>query len=163
VPDRLIATHSRTIPLGLRYRAASLLSPLGEPEMNNSVSVQTLLAKAEKALDRARIVMAFQDIDRGYHNIYKALTLSAHAALLATSPSSNVKDIRTYNDLLSAFYSHLMAPGLVPPELAHILRTVQDIRLDADTNGTSVSSADAQFMFKNAERFIDAMRALVTQ
>jgi uncharacterized protein (UPF0332 family) len=131
--------------------------------MIDSISAQTLLEKAENAWNSAHTRLAFQDIDGGYHNIYKAVTLSAQAALRATLSPSNIQGVRTYNDLVRVFYSHLVATGLVPTEIAHILLSVQDIRLDADTNGTSVSLVDARLMIVNAERFVIAMRALIAQ
>jgi uncharacterized protein (UPF0332 family) len=146
----------------LRYRSARSLLTLCMPNMTDSVSSQTLLERADKALDRAHSFMAFQSVDGGYYETYKAITLSAHAALLSVSPPAGIQNIRTYNDLAPAFSLHLVATGLVSPELANILRKVYDIRLDADTNGVSVKLADAQLMFGNAQRFVNAMRDLIT-
>ena len=66
------------------------------------------LAKAERALDSARLLLEDGDIEGACNRAYYAMFDAAHAALLRHQAGINPAETRTHAGLIGAFGKHLV-------------------------------------------------------
>lgn len=118
-----------------------------------------LLAKAERALASADLLLSEGDPDGACNRAYYAMFDSARAALLQISPDFVV--IKTHGGLISAFSQHLVKPGHIPVELGKAINATEDMRVAADYKSEAINLDSATWAVAEAHRFVIAVRRLV--
>lgn len=121
---------------------------------------QELMAKAERALASAQLLLNSGDVDGACNRAYYAMFDAARAALLAVQAPVQSEVARTHSGLISAFSLHLVKPGLVAVEHGRSLNKVEDLRLIADYRGDPVSLDNAAWALEQARNFLQAVQAL---
>jgi uncharacterized protein (UPF0332 family) len=121
---------------------------------------QELMAKAERALASAQLLLDSGDVDGACNRAYYAMFDAARAALLSTSAPVPAEVARTHSGLIAAFSLHLVKPGLVAVEHGRSLNKVEDLRLIADYRGDPVTLDNAAWALEQAKAFLGAVQAL---
>lgn len=121
------------------------------------------MAKAERALQSARILLAAEDVDGACNRAYYAMFDAARAALLATRAPVPPEIARTHGGLIAAFGLHVVKPGLLPMEMGRMLNWAEDLRLVADYRGESISIGDVRAIVEQAATFVGAVSMLRRQ
>jgi uncharacterized protein (UPF0332 family) len=121
---------------------------------------QELMAKAERALASAQLLLDSGDVDGACNRAYYAMFDAARAALLSTSAPVPAEVARTPSGLIAAFSLHLVKPGLVAVEHGRSLNKVEDLRLIADYRGDPVTLDNAAWALEQAKAFLGAVQAL---
>lgn len=116
------------------------------------------MAKAERALSGARILLQNDDNEGACNRAYYAMFDAAHAALLAVVPDLPQTSIKTHRGLIAAFGKHLVQGGPVAAAFGASLNKVERLRLLADYTGDPVTIADATWAVSQAEAFVAAVR-----
>ena len=118
-----------------------------------------LLAKAERALESADLLLSAGDPEGACNRAYYAMFDSARAALLQIAP--DFVEIKTHGGLISAFSQHLVKPGHIPVELGKAINATEDMRVAADYKGEPINLDSATWAVAEAHRFVVAVRGLV--
>ncbi|WP_223904300.1 HEPN domain-containing protein [Rhodoferax lithotrophicus] len=118
------------------------------------------MAKAERALASAQLLLNSGDVDGACNRAYYAMFDAARAALLTVQAPVPSEVSRTHSGLISAFSLHLVKPGLVAVEHGRSLNKVEDLRLIADYRGDPVTLDNAAWALKQAHYFLQAVQAL---
>lgn len=121
---------------------------------------QELMAKAERALASAQLLLDSGDVDGACNRAYYAMFDAARAALLSTSAPVPAEVARTHSGLIAAFSLHLVKPGLVAVEHGRSLNKVEDLRLIADYRGDPVTLDNAAWALEQAKAFLGTVQAL---
>jgi uncharacterized protein (UPF0332 family) len=121
------------------------------------------MAKAERALTSAQLLLNSGDVDGACNRAYYAMFDAARAALLTVQAPVPSEVARTHSGLISAFSLHLVKPGLVAVEHGRSLNKVEDLRLIADYRGDPVNLDNAAWALEQAHNFLQAVRALQNQ
>ena len=116
------------------------------------------MAKAERALASARLLLADGDINGAVNRAYYAMFEAAHAALLTECPTINPAGIRTHTAVISAFGRHLVKTGRLPAEVGKAMNRVEQIRLLADYTGEEVGHERADWAVAQAEVLVNTVR-----
>lgn len=124
------------------------------------MTAQELMAKAERALASAQLLLNSGDVDGACNRAYYAMFDAARAALLTVRAPVPSEVARTHSGLISAFSLHLVKPGLVAVEHGRSLNKVEDLRLIADYRGDPVTLENAAWALKQAQHFLQAVQAL---
>ena len=124
---------------------------------------QELMAKAERALVSAQLLLNSGDVDGACNRAYYAMFDAARAALLTVQAPVPSEVARTHSGLISAFSLHLVKPGLVAVEHGRSLNKVEDLRLIADYKGDPVTLDNAAWALEQAHNFLQAVQALQNQ
>lgn len=124
------------------------------------MTAQELMAKAERALASAQLLLNSGDVDGACNRAYYAMFDAARAALLTVQAPVPSEVSRTHSGLISAFSLHLVKPGLVAVEHGRSLNKVEDLRLIADYRGDPVTLDNAAWALKQAHHFLLAVQAL---
>lgn len=119
-----------------------------------------LMAKAERALASAQLLLDSGDVDGACNRAYYAMFDAARAALLSTQAPVPAEVARTHSGLIAAFSLHLVKPGLVAVEHGRSLNKVEDLRLIADYRGDPVTLENAAWALEQAKNFLGAVQAL---
>ncbi len=130
--------------------------------MSKPTSAPEYLAKAERALEGARALLATGDAEGACSRAYYAVFDAAHAALIAEGFGNAIAGIKTHNGLLSFFSRELVRTERIPIAFGKTLNQVQRLRLAADYFDDPISSADASWAVARAEEFLRAVAALVS-
>jgi uncharacterized protein (UPF0332 family) len=117
------------------------------------------MRKSVQALSSARQLLAAGDADGACNRAYYAMFDAAQAALLAANVGAAATTTKTHRGLISAFGQHLVLGGHVSAELGSSLNKVERLRLLADYTGDPVSDEDSAWALKQAEIFVNAIRA----
>ncbi len=120
-----------------------------------------LLAKAERALESADLLLSAGDPEGACNRAYYAMFDSARAALLQIAP--DFVEIRTHGGLISAFSQHLVKPGHIPVELGKAINATEDMRVAADYKSEPINLDNAAWAVAEAHRFVVAVRRLVSR
>jgi uncharacterized protein (UPF0332 family) len=119
---------------------------------------ESYLAKAERALLSAGLLLHDGDIEGACNRAYYAMFDAAHAALLAWHPALNPADLRTHTGLITHFGKYLVKPGRIASDLGRALNQVERIRLLADYTGEEIDPAKAAWVLEQAGAFVEAIR-----
>jgi len=117
------------------------------------------MAKAERALGGARLLLENEDSEGACNRAYYAMFDAAHAALLAVAPELPQTSIKTHRGLIAAFGKHLVQDGPIATTFGAALNKVERLRLLADYTGDPVSIVDAAWAVTQAEAFMDAIKS----
>ncbi len=118
-----------------------------------------LLAKAERALISADLLLSAGDPEGACNRAYYAMFDSARAALLRIAP--DFLEIKTHGGLITAFSQHLVKAGHIPVEFGKAINAVEDMRVAADYKSESIKPDNAAWAVAEAHRFVDAVRQFV--
>jgi uncharacterized protein (UPF0332 family) len=121
------------------------------------------MAKAERALASAQLLLNSGDVDGACNRAYYAMFDAARAALLTVQAPVPSEVARTHSGLIAAFSLHLVKPGLVAVEHGRSLNKVEDLRLIADYKGDHVTLDNAAWALEQAHNFLQAVQALRNQ
>jgi uncharacterized protein (UPF0332 family) len=124
------------------------------------VTPQELMAKAQRALASAKLLLDSGDVDGACNRAYYAMFDAARAALLSIQAPVPAEVARTHSGLITAFSLHLVKPGLVAVEHGRSLNKVEDLRLIADYRGDPVTLDNAAWALEQAHSFLQAVQAL---
>ena len=115
------------------------------------------LAKAERALASARLLLADDDREGACNRAYYAMFAAAHAALLYQGALVNPAETRTHGGLIAAFGLHLVKTGILPTDLGRALHRVERTRLLADYTGEAIDRDRALWAVEQAAAFVQAI------
>lgn len=124
---------------------------------------QELMAKANRALASAKLLLDSGDVDGACNRAYYAMFDAARAALLFVQAPVPTELARTHSGLITAFSMHLVKTGLVAVDHGRSLNKVEDLRLIADYKGDPVTLENAAWALEQAEKFLAVVRGLVRQ
>jgi uncharacterized protein (UPF0332 family) len=126
------------------------------------VSRQSVLyfAKARRALDEAKILLAGGHTEGACNRAYYAMFDAAHAALWEKGVESSDALIKTHNGLLALFGKELVQKGHVEACLGRALSTVQNFRQIADYEGDPPALSDTAEALRLAETFVAQIGAI---
>lgn len=120
-----------------------------------------LLAKAERALTSADLLLSAGDPEGACNRAYYAMFDSARAALLHISP--DFIEIKTHGGLISAFSLHLVKAGHISVELGKVINATEDMRVAADYKSEPINPDSAEWAVAQAHRFVDAVHQFVVR
>ena len=116
---------------------------------------QQHIAKAERALASARLLLDDGDADGACNRAYYAMFDAAQAALLELGGTA----CKTHRGLIGAFGMMLVKPGRISIEMGRSLNQVEHIRLLADYTGEAIDQAQGQWAVEQAAQFVCEIRA----
>lgn len=125
------------------------------------MSPEELIAKAERALESARLLQNAGDVDGACNRAYYAMFDAAKAALLAKAPSIDFMTGKTHSGMIATFGLHLVKTGLVPVELGRAFNRAQNIRQVADYTGDLIAPDDVAWLVQQADGFVQTMRGML--
>lgn len=126
--------------------------------MTRRHSPQSYIAKAEKALSTARLLLQAEDADGACNRAYYAMFDAAHAALFALGIERLTRPIKTHNGLSAMFGREVIVAGHLPAEHGEHLSKVEELRLLADYSDGSVAIERAFWAVGCAEAFVTAVK-----
>lgn len=91
---------------------------------------QELMAKADRALTSAKLLLDSGDVDGTRNRSYYAMFDAARAALLSIDAPVPAEVARTHSGLIAAFSLHLVKTGRIAIEHGRSLNKVEDLRLN---------------------------------
>jgi uncharacterized protein (UPF0332 family) len=118
----------------------------------------TYLAKAERAVEGARVLLEAGDTEGACSRAYYAMFDAAHAALRAAAIEVSGAEIKTHNGLLAVFSKKLVETKQVPADLRKALNQVQHLRLLADYECEPPKREKTRWAIEQAEAFVAAIR-----
>ncbi|MBK7002588.1 MAG: HEPN domain-containing protein [Rhodoferax sp.] len=121
------------------------------------------MAKANRALASARLLLDSGDVDGACNRAYYAMFDAAQAALLSINAPVPTEIARTHSGLISAFSLHLVKPGRIAVEHGRSLNKVEDLRLIADYKGDTVTLENAEWALEQARKFLAAVQTWIDQ
>ena len=127
--------------------------------MSQGLTPASYMAKAERALGGARLLLENEDSEGACNRAYYSMFDAAHAALLAVAPELPPTSIKTHRGLIAAFGKHLVQDGPIAATFGAALNKVERLRLLADYTGDPVSIVDAAWAVTQAEAFMDAIKS----
>lgn len=127
------------------------------------MSPDDYMAKAQRAIASARLLLADGDTDGACNRAYYAMFDAAHAALMATTADFNPATVRTHRGLIAAFGQHLIKPGRLSVEIGRSLNQVERVRLLADYTGEPVDAVKTQWAIDQAELFTETVQQLLAR
>lgn len=116
------------------------------------------LAKADRALNSAWLLLADGDIDGACNRAHYAMFDAAHAALILSDISADSAEIRTHSGLIGAFGKHLVKTNRISADLGRILNQVERMRLLADYTGEDIELERARWVVEQAATFVGAIK-----
>jgi len=116
------------------------------------------IAKAERALSAARILLQAEDSEGACNRGYYAMHDAAHAALIAAGHETHDSPIKTHHGLIAEFGKKLVQSGQMEVSLGRALNKAEDIRLLADYSPESPPLVEARLMVEQAEAFVAAIK-----
>lgn len=120
-----------------------------------------LMAKADRALVSARLLLDAGDSDGACNRAYYAMFDAARAALAALETGGDERAIKTHSGLISAFSLRFVKTQQIPVELGKALNRVAELRQVGDYTGARVPQDKAGWSVDRAEAFVGAVRQLV--
>ena len=119
-----------------------------------SANETTLIGKAERALESARLLRARGDTDGACDRAYYAMFDAARAALLRVGDDLP----KTHSGTATLFGQHLVKPGLLPDHLGRDLNRVEELRNIADYTVDKVDIAHTDDAIAKADVFLKTVR-----
>jgi uncharacterized protein (UPF0332 family) len=126
------------------------------------VTPERHLAKAERALDSAWLLLGDGDIEGACNRAYYAMFDAAHAALMLSGAVAGPAETRTHSGLIGAFGKHLVKSGRLPADLGRVLNQVERMRLLADYTGEDIEQERARWVVEQAASFVGAKKDAFT-
>ena len=117
-----------------------------------------LIAKAERAVASAKLLLDAGDVDGACNRAYYAMFDAARAALIWSGAPADAATTKTHSGLISAFSLHIIKTGRLPVSLGKALNRAAEIRLIADYTGDEVSAEKAQWVIGQATALLDAVQ-----
>jgi len=124
------------------------------------MSAEHWLARADRALRTASLVLQHNDPDRACSSAYYAMFYATRAALFNVGQPERAMG-KTHAGMIAAFHQFLVQPGLMPIGLGRSLQHEFSRRLIADYEEGGLSNEVASEAIAAADDFVAAMRALV--
>lgn len=118
----------------------------------------SLLKKAERALESAHSLLTDGDTDGACNRAYYAMFNAARAALIGSGAATEAARAKTHSGLQASFNQFLIKTGELPKELGADLRRAEQLRLLADYLGDPISEDDAETMLVQAARFVNVIQ-----
>jgi uncharacterized protein (UPF0332 family) len=119
------------------------------------------MAKANRALASAKLLLDSGDVDGACNRAYYAMFDAARGALLTVNAPVPSEVARTHSGLITAFSLHLVKPSLIAVEHGRALNKVEDLRLIADYKGDPVTLDNAAWTLEQAEKFLAAVLVFI--
>jgi uncharacterized protein (UPF0332 family) len=119
------------------------------------------MAKAHRAINSARLLVADGDSDGACNRAYYAMFDAAHAALLHVESGFNPATTKTHRGLIAAFGKHLVTKGWTTPDFGRSLNQVEQVRVLADYTGEAIDVGRAQWAIDQARQFITEIERLL--
>ena len=116
------------------------------------------IAKAERALSAARMLLQAEDSEGACSRGYYAMHDAAHAALIATGHETPDSPIKTHHGLIAEFGKKLVQSGQMEAGFGRAFNEAEDIRLMADYSPESPPLAEATLVVEQAEAFVAAIK-----
>ena len=120
----------------------------------------TLLNKADRACESARVLLDLGDVDGACNRAYYAMFDAARAALMFSGAPEDAYRGKTHSGLITAFSLHLVKDGPIPRDMGRLLKQAEEIRLISDYQGDSVEMEDARTLVDQAAAFLTLIRGL---
>jgi uncharacterized protein (UPF0332 family) len=120
---------------------------------------KALMAKAEKALASARLLLAADDSDGAVNRAYYAMFDGAMAALSWAGIRDHHK---THGGLIGSFGLHLVRAGHLAPKFGRSFNRIQELRLTGDYLTIPVPLDNARSAVQEAAAFVDTIQVLPT-
>jgi uncharacterized protein (UPF0332 family) len=127
--------------------------------MTAHLTPASYIAKAERALSEARLLLQAGGTDGACNRAYYAMHDAAHAALMATGHETPDAIIKTHHTLIAEFGKKLVQSGQLAADLGRAFNKVEDIRLLADYSAESPPPVEAEWCVERAEVFVAAIKA----
>ncbi|WP_020178251.1 HEPN domain-containing protein [Methylopila sp. M107] len=125
------------------------------------IGADDLMAKAERALATAVLVLAEGDPDAAAGRAYYAVFNAARAAL-ARIADVDPETIKTHTGLIARFSEALIRTGSVAPEFGRTLAVLAKDRAIADYDGRVIDATKAAEDVERAEAFVAEVRRLLS-
>lgn len=125
--------------------------------MSGALTAKTLMEKALRASESARVLLDFGDVDGACNRAYYAMFDAARAALLLSGAPVQPEIGKTHSGLIAAFGLHLVKNGPISKEMGRLLKRDEEVRIIADYTGDLVELGDAKEMLEQADVFVTAM------
>jgi uncharacterized protein (UPF0332 family) len=120
-----------------------------------------LLAKAQRALESAKLLLATGDVDGAVNRAYYAMFDAAKTVLTEGSPPLVSQPIKSHNGLITLFSQHLVKTGRVTHDLGKNLNAVEELRLIADYKAEDIITNErASWAVDAATQFVSVMTEL---
>lgn len=120
-----------------------------------------LLAKAQRALESAQLLLATGDVDGAVNRAYYAMFDAAKAVLTEGTPAIVSQPIKSHNGLITLFSQHLVKTGHVTHGLGKNLNAVEELRLIADYKAEDIITNErASWAVDAANQFVSVMTEL---
>ena len=116
--------------------------------------------KAVRALVSAQLLLDSGDMEGACNRAYYAMFDAAHAALIRSSASIHVAEIKTHSGLIGAFGKYLVKTGKVSAELGRAINAVEDVRIMADYAGSAITVEEAAWAVEQARIFVAELTPL---
>ena len=126
--------------------------------VSKPTSAPEYFAKAERALEGARALLAISDAEGACSRAFYAVFDAAHAALIAEGFGEALAGIKTHNGLLSYFSRELVRTERVAIAFGKTLNQVQRLRLAADYFDEPLSLPDASWAVDGHRSFSQLLR-----
>jgi uncharacterized protein (UPF0332 family) len=120
------------------------------------VSAALWLAKAERSLKTASLVLADGDADGACNRAYYAMFNAARAALIAIGQDQPAM-AKTHSGLIAAFGEYLVKAGYISFTQGRALAAESKRRMVGDYQGGGLSGEDANDAIANATHFLSAV------
>ncbi len=121
----------------------------------NAMSPKSLITKAKRALESAKILHEANDIDGACNRAYYAMFDAAKAALIITMPTLDLAATKTHSGLISAFGQHIVKTKLISVEFGRAFNRAHDIRQIADYTGDLIAHQDVTGLLQQATDFVN--------
>jgi uncharacterized protein (UPF0332 family) len=126
--------------------------------MNERLSPESYIHKAEIAVVGARALLQLGDADGACSRAYYAMFDAAHAALFALGIEELSAPIKTHNGLIAKFGQHIVLTGHLSAEHGADLNKVQNLRALADYSGDATAIDKAAWAVERAAAFVAAVK-----
>lgn len=121
------------------------------------MSPAELMAKANRAVASARLLLLNADFDGACNRAYYAMLDAARAAMLEDGAQPQGDIPRSHGGLIAAFSLRMVKPGRISVDLGRALNRAEEIRLVADYKGESVDHEIATWTVEQAGVFVAAV------
>jgi uncharacterized protein (UPF0332 family) len=119
------------------------------------MSHDTLITKANRAIQSARILFGDGDMDGACNRAYYAMIDAAKAALLIATSDVDSTIGKTHAGLIAAFGIKLVKTGVVPIEFGRLFNRAHDIRQAADYTGDIIEDEQIKEIITQASEFVE--------
>lgn len=124
------------------------------------MTAQLWLARAQRSLRSARLLLEDGDADRACNSAYYAMFYAVRAALIHVGQSERALG-KTHSGMIAAFHQFLVATDLVDVRQGRALTTEFHRRLIADYEAEGLAPEAARSAIDSANDFVAAVEELV--